>query len=91
MAYLAQLMQGDGFAPFEANLRRARQDAASAGRPYELLEKMAYGSDWHMPDVITRTRRYLDLFLEWMNQPEYAPYREAFFWKNAYRYLRLPL
>ena len=91
VAYLAQLMQGDGFAPFEANVQRARHTAAAAGRPFELLDKMAYGSDWHMPDVITRTRHYLDLFLAWMNRAEYAPYREAFFWKNAYRYLRLPV
>lgn len=91
VACLAQLMEGGGFMQFEANLQRARQDAAAAGRPGELLEKMAYGSDWHMPDVITRTRRYLDLFLEWMNRPEYVAYREQFFWRNAYRYLRLPM
>ncbi|WP_159914886.1 amidohydrolase family protein [Pantoea sp. 18069] len=88
---LTELLQGDGLARFEANLQRARQAAKAAGRPFELLDKMAYGSDWHMPEVVTRTRRYLDLFLALMNRPGYAAYREAFFWKNAYRYLRLPM
>ena len=52
---------------------------------------MAYGSDWHMPEVVTRTRQYLDLWLALMEKPAYAGFREPFFWKNAYRYLRLPL
>ncbi|MET1113794.1 MAG: hypothetical protein ABWY08_02405 [Comamonas sp.] len=91
VGYLTGLLRDDGLALFDANLQRARQAAGAQGRCFELLEKMAYGSDWHMPDVVTRTRRYLDMWLEWMNRAEHAPYREAFFWRNGYRYLRLPM
>jgi len=87
VGYLTELLHEGGPARFEANLQRARVP----GRPCELLDKMAYGSDWHMPDVVTRTRRYLDLWLALMDRAEYADYRERFFWKNAYRYLRLPM
>ncbi|MEG1771296.1 MAG: amidohydrolase family protein [Comamonas sp.] len=90
VGYLTELLEGDGLARFDANLQRARQAASAAGRPFELLDKMAYGSDWHMPEVVTRTRRYLELWLALMEKPAYAGFREPFFWKNAYRYLRLP-
>ncbi|MOA18824.1 hypothetical protein D3C78_1391660 [compost metagenome] len=88
---MTDLLAPAHLAAFEANLQRARQSVRAEGRPYELLDKMAYGSDWHMPDVVSRTRRYLDVFLELMNRPAYAAHREAFFWQNAYRFLRLPL
>ncbi len=91
VGYLTELMEQGGLARFESNLRRARAAASAGGRPFELLERMAYGSDWHMPEIVTRTRRYLDLFLDLLDQPEYAQYREQFFWKNAYRFLRLPM
>ena len=91
VGYLTELLEEGGVARFEANLQRARQQASAAGRPFELLDKMAYGSDWHMPEVVTRTRQYLDLWLALMEKPAYAGFREPFFWKNAYRYLRLPL
>lgn len=91
VGYMTELLVDARLAVFERNLRRARQSARAAGRPYELLDKMAYGSDWHMPDVVSRTRRYLDVFLALMDRPAYAAHREAFFWQNAYRFLRLPL
>jgi predicted TIM-barrel fold metal-dependent hydrolase len=91
IGYLTELLEDGGLARFEANLQRARQAASAAGRPFELLDKMAYGSDWHMPEMVTRTRRYLDVFLSLMEKPAYADYREQFFWKNAYRLLHLPL
>lgn len=91
VGYMTELMTPQYLAVFEKNLQRARQSALAQGGPYELLDKMAYGSDWHMPDVISRTRRYLEVFLELMDRPAYAAHREAFFWQNAYRFLRLPL
>ena len=90
VGYLTELLEDDGLARFDANLQCARQAASAAGRPFELLDKMAYGSDWHMPEVVTRTRLYLELWLALMEKPAYAGFREPFFWKNAYRYLRLP-
>lgn len=89
--YLTELLGDDGPARLEANLERARAAAVAAQRPFELLDKLAYGSDWHMPEVLTRTRRYLEQWLAIMEKPAYAGFREPFFWKNAYRYLRLPL
>lgn len=91
VGYLTELLQGEGQSRFSSNLQRAREAARAAGRPFELLDRMAYGSDWHMPEVVTRTRRYLDVFLELFERPEYAGYRERFFWRNAYRFLRLPM
>lgn len=91
VGYLMALLEDEGLGVFEANLQRARHAARQGARPYELLDKMAYGSDWHMPDVIARTRQYLERFLGLFDRPEYAGHREQFFWRNAYRFLRLPL
>ena len=72
------------------NLERARNASAAAGRPHDLLTKLCYGSDWHMPDMVDGTRRYLDTFLAIMNRDAYRDRIDDFFWRNAYRYLGLP-
>ena len=57
--------------------------------PFRLRTKLMYGSDWHMPDVIRQTRKYLELFMEMFQDSkleEHAPY---FFAANAARFLNL--
>ena len=75
---------------FVANLERARKAAREKNRDYDLLDKMAYGSDWHMPDMVDNTRKYLDIFLGIMNREAYRGYLNRFFWQNAYRFMKLP-
>lgn len=58
---------------------------------YRFRDKVAYGSDWHMPSMVDTVRRYLDSFLDLFGKDSYAQWREDFFWKNAYRYLKLPI
>jgi hypothetical protein len=74
---------------FIANIDRARKAAKESQRPYELLDKMAYGSDWHMVAMIDKTREYLEVFLEIMNREAYRSYLDKFFWQNAYKFLKL--
>jgi predicted TIM-barrel fold metal-dependent hydrolase len=90
LGYITELL--DGNAPRErliANIEKARRDAKDAGRPYDLMNKIAYGSDWHMPDMVNNTQDYLGVFVDIMNRPEYVPYRDKFFSENAYQYLKL--
>ena len=52
-----------------ANIERARAEAQQNGRPHDFLDKVAYGSDWHMPSMVDNTERYLDVFVDIMNRP----------------------
>lgn len=90
MGNITSMLEAGGADVIVANIERARRDATNAGRPYDFLDKLAYGTDWHMPDLVDNTRRYLDAFVDVMNRPAYLPRLEDFFWKNAYRYLGLP-
>ena len=45
----------------------ARAEARQNGRPHDFLDKVAYGSDWHMPSMVDNTARYLDVFVDIMN------------------------
>nr|CBA32530.1 hypothetical protein Csp_D32610 [Curvibacter putative symbiont of Hydra magnipapillata] len=90
IGYITALFENDKREIFVANIERARRAAVEGNLPYDLLDKMAYGSDWHMPDMVDNTRKYLDVFLEIMNRDTYKGYLDQFFWKNAYRFLKLP-
>lgn len=86
VGHLTDLQSEGGVERFLRNLEFARSN--SAGR-WDLLEKLAYGTDWHMPAMADNTREYLELFLGVFDRAEYAEYRERFFWQNGYRYLGL--
>lgn len=86
MGYLTEVFKPQLLEAFLNNIERAR----AIGGKYDFLDKVAYGTDWHMPDMVDNTRKYLDAFLAIMDRAAYRDHREAFFWKNAYRYLKLP-
>ena len=71
-----------------ANIERARAEAQQNGRPHDFLDKVAYGSDWHMPSMVDNTERYLDVFVDIMNRPAYAAHRDLFFHDTAMAYLK---
>jgi hypothetical protein len=90
LAYITRLLnhgeQGaEALCRLKQNLAFARQ--ATASMDYQIDDKVAYGSDWHMPSMVGNTRRYLKVFLRLRDE---GVLDERFFWKNAYRYLRLP-
>lgn len=84
--HLSDLQEPGGIDRLLRNLQRAREENAGA---WDLLDKLAYGTDWHMPAMIGETRAYLGIFLGIFDRAEYAAYRERFFWQNGYRYLGL--
>jgi len=91
LAYLTELFEGTqdeqqtAMARFATNLRRELtvKDGACT-----LADKVCFGTDWHMPSMVTHPRHYLDLFLDLFAAPDLAGYRERFFWKNAYAYMK---
>jgi hypothetical protein len=90
VGYITELFEKDKPEVFVANIERARTAAREAKRPYDLLDKMAYGSDWHMQAMVDQTREYLDVFLRLMNREAYKGHLDGFFWQNAYWFLKLP-
>jgi len=88
IGYITELFEDDKLEVFVANMERARK--ATKGQPHDLLDKMAYGSDWHMPSMADKTREYLNVFLGIMNREVYSNHLDQFFWKNACRFLKLP-
>lgn len=89
VANMYPMLNSDNGAVFVANLERARTAAAGDGRPYDLMDKIGYGTDWHMPDMVDNTRRYCEIFLNIMNRPEYVRYIDKFFWQNAYKFMKI--
>lgn len=90
VGYIIDLFEPDKQEVFVANIERARTEARNKNSPFDLLEKIAYGSDWHMPNMVDHAREYLDIFLGIMNRQPYQEYLDSFFWGNAYRFLKLP-
>ncbi|WP_083300900.1 amidohydrolase family protein [Jeongeupia sp. USM3] len=90
VANMSPLLNPDNVTTFVANLERARTAALSEGRPFELMDKLAYGTDWHMPDMVDNTRRYFEVLLNIMNRNEYRHYIDKFFWQNAYSFMKIP-
>lgn len=56
--------------------------------PYELKDKIMYGTDWHMVGMVNDLLSYFDRLLEMFNQKELQPLIEPFFNGNALRYLK---
>lgn len=84
VAYITELLQGEDWVNyFIANLETARKNIGQ----YDLMKKIAYGSDWDMPSMVDHTLPYLEVFLSIFNKPEYAPYRERFFSETGYEFL----
>lgn len=84
VAYITELLEGEKWISyFLANIERARGENST----YDLMHKMAYGSDWDMPSMVDNTLRYLEVFLDIFNRPEYASYRDRFFSETAYEFL----
>ncbi|MCF6131691.1 amidohydrolase family protein [Flavobacterium wongokense] len=54
----------------------------------KFAERIMYGSDWHMLFQEGKNRVYLKRYIELFDQPELAPYKDAFFYGNAEKYLR---
>lgn len=86
MGYITQIFGHGNADAFVSNLEKARKLPGS----FDLMDKVAYGSDWHMPDMVDNTRKYLGVFLDIFNRPEYVAFLDKFFWRNGYDYLQLP-
>ena len=89
MAYITTLLAEDRDRKirdtFLSNLERARKIKGE----YDFMTKIAYGSDWHMPEMVANARRYLGVWFEIFSLPDYKDYREQFFWKNSETYLKI--
>lgn len=85
LGYILELFESKGRETFMLNLKRAANTAGN----YNFMKKVAYGTDWHMPQIVDRTREYYNRFLEIFNEFEDGRYIDDFFWRNGYRYLKL--
>lgn len=81
LGYITELFEPGAKPTVIANFKNA---CATKGT-YRFLDKVAYGSDWHMPDMVDNARAYLDFFIQLMKEHSHEE-REAFFWGNALRY-----
>jgi len=65
-----------------------REMKSDNGGAYRFSDKVMYGSDWHMPEMIPRLNKYFDFFRELFNDAELISYRENFFFRNALKFLK---
>lgn len=82
--YLWMLTAPDGPKNFLGNLKRVVNEKLN----YNFMDKLCYGTDWHMPDMVDNARHYFDKFLLVTKDPLFEGHRDKFFWKNAYAFLR---
>jgi len=89
MAYITALLADDRNEntqkTFLCNLDRARKTKGK----YDFMTKIAYGSDWHMPQMVTNASRYLKEWLKIFSLPDYKDYREKFFCENGKAYAKI--
>ncbi|WP_282152715.1 hypothetical protein [Ruegeria atlantica] len=57
------------------------------GTSYAISQKLCYGSDWNMPRMIGKTRKYLSAFYRIFDDPKLRPFAQDFFKDNADRFL----
>jgi predicted TIM-barrel fold metal-dependent hydrolase len=93
LAYISELIEGtdearaSAYRRFSKNLGLAMQRKRGED---DFGDKIAFGTDWHMPSMVRQQRLYLDVFLRLFDDGSpFACYRDRFFWRNAYRYLEL--
>lgn len=86
VGHLTALLSGQGRQAFLDNLQRARETSGQ----YPFMDKLMYGTDWHMPAMLDVVGTYLDTFLALFDMPDLKPFAEGFFWRNGYRFLKLP-
>ena len=90
IGYLTELFEKTKYLKlFINNIERAKKIKSSSLNSYDFMDKLAYGSDWHMPEMISKTRKYFNIYLNMLNRMEYKCYLNKFFWENAYRYLKI--
>lgn len=81
LGYITELFEADAKATFMKNFA----SACAVEGTYPFLDKVAYGTDWHMPDMVNHVRGYLEFFVQLM-EPYDTGVRNAFFWGNALRF-----
>jgi hypothetical protein len=78
-----------------ANLVREIGKDQSDGSKYKLREKLMYGTDFHMPTLISRTQEYLDAWVALIENvatkldTDADQLKRLFFFENAERFLNL--
>lgn len=56
---------------------------------YPISDKISYGSDWHMIDMIGESNNYLESLIKIFQHPSLIEHIDKFFYKNALSYLDL--
>lgn len=97
LAYFTSLYQGKETAQanartrFAANLKRELTEGDGV-----FANKVCFGTDWHMPQMVAQPRQYLSIFLElfrnmFEEERAFVDYANKFFWQNAFTFMKLPL
>jgi predicted TIM-barrel fold metal-dependent hydrolase len=81
LGYITELFNSGARERFVNNFALA---CATQGT-YRFIDKVAYGTDWHMPDMVGNVRAYLDFFVQLMGDYSIEE-REGFFSKNALQF-----
>lgn len=84
LGYLLEMFEDDG----RGRVMDCLQLAMEGEGEHPFLQKVIYGSDWHMPSMGDRTREYYESFLRVFADPRFSQGVDDFFWRNGYRFLK---
>lgn len=52
-------------------------------------DKIIYGTDWHMSQLVNSTQKYVEMFKRIFEEEDFKAFRDGFFFVNAVRFLNL--
>ncbi len=85
LGYITPLMTGAGADTMIPRFKRLLTEHSNT--PYQFRDKVCYGSDWSMPQMIGRTRQYLNVFYDIFDDAQVSEFAPNFFHENARRFL----
>jgi predicted TIM-barrel fold metal-dependent hydrolase len=92
VGYHDEILASKGPDRFRAVLEGVINTPTTSEKPYNMADKMMYGSDWHMIAKVRDHRRYVAAFAKVFDEsrsPGLKDMRDKFFRDNALRFLKL--
>ncbi|NNE98461.1 MAG: amidohydrolase family protein, partial [Pyrinomonadaceae bacterium] len=74
---------------FKERLIKEYSQDASSNPPFCLKDKIMYGSDWHMPEMVNDIDEFLEDIVEIYSDATLKPHAKKFFAINAVKFLNL--
>lgn len=92
IAHIIELLENNNYRKeFEARLAKELSVPATPATPHSFIDKVMFGTDWHMKEMVNDVDAYFDYIVSIFNKDSFRPYADRFFFQNAEAYLQLDI